>query len=1152
MSEPRSQRTTPILRGGAPAVAPSATRGATPADDLLGTQLANRYRLDEVVGRGGMGVVYRGRDTRLERDVAVKVLPDMSSDPASRERLLREARAAAALNHPHVVAVYDAGEDRDAPFVVMELVEGRSLRHVMPAEWTSIVATALQICDALDHAHVRGLVHRDLKPENVLGATTGTVSATWKLADLGLAVFRGGTRITREGNIAGTVAYMAPEQALGRDVDGRTDLYALGVMLYEMVTRRLPFEGESPLSVLSQHIHAPVVPPRAHRPEVPRDLEAIIVRLLAKEKERRFHTAKETADALRAASLERVSTSTAAATDAVSETSAAVALLEELARGRLVGRQTALTELRDLWRRASDGHGHLVLLSGEPGAGKTRLARELLVYAQLEGAVVLSSGCFEYEAATPYMPFVEALRRWVRLQTDDDLRKALADTAPELARLAPEIESRLGPFPPRPPLAPHEERLLLFDHLARLLRELAGRRGLVFYVDDLHWADQGTVALLNYLLRQLREDRVLFAASYREIELDRARPLANALLDWNRERLSTRITLERFDLSETGALLGTLLGEEKISAEFVQAVHRETEGNPFFVEEVLKALIEQGQVFRSAGKWDRCEIVDLEVPQSVKSAIGKRLDRIDDAHLDTLRMAAVIGKQFDFAELAAASGGSTEDAILDALDAATAAQLLAPGDGESFAFTHDKIREVLYEELNPIRRRRLHARAAAGLEQLREQGNAVAVEDLAHHCIEAGNHEKGYTYAMAAAGEAERLLAFHEALALYHRARECAEGLDLPGAVVDVEESIGNTYMKIGERVASSAHYENALALVTDPVQRTRLKRAAAAAWIFRGDPRALRYADEALAELDPVKNPIEVADAMTTKARFFHLHGRHRDAAALLEQALALAETSGPPVATVMILCYLAGAYQHLAEHPTSDAWARRAIDLGERTNLLVAIAGGLEFLAENRSFTGPFEEGIEFAQRECEIARKLHSREREGWPLMAEGTCHYALGDLDAAEAAETRALELADQVGEVRLAVLCLVELVVIAAERGKMDEAFSLAEDCLKRAEVLGLLHLRCEARRAMAHARVRGGEPAKAVPLLEQSEKLLEGTDAMWARMNMGPLFVEALLDCGRVGEARARLARFFEMLKGRKAPFLEAWARRLEGRVASA
>ena len=737
-----------------------------------GAVLRQRYRLNSEIGRGGMGVVYRATDLELRREVAVKVLPGSATAPEARERLLREARAAAALNHPHIVAVHDVGEAQGVPFLVMELVHGPSLARARPVEVGRIVEIACQICAALEHAHANKIVHRDLKPDNVLLSAPGE-SGNVKLADLGLALPGYGERISRTGDIMGTASYMAPEQALGGKVDGRTDLYSLGVLLYELTTGRLPFSGDNPLAIVSQHVHAPVVPPGVLRPDLPRALEAVILRLLAKDPAARFADAAQTAKALRQSitlppgtSEERVPVSTA--------------ILDALARGRLVGRVAELAEARELWRRARENHGHAVLFSGEPGAGKTRLGREITIQAALDGAVILSGGCYEYEANTPYLLFAEAFRRWVREEKDENiLRAALGNSAIQIAKLAPEIQTRLGPFTEQSHPGADEERLLFFDAVVQVFTNLARGKGLLFFADDLQWADRGTLRLLSHLLRQLRQEKVLIVGVYRETDLDRKHPLAAALVDWNRERLVTRIALKRFDAAETTAQIGALLGDS-ISADFGEAVHRETEGNPFFVEEVLKSLIEQGSVRRESGEWKRCDVTSLVLPQSVKEAIGSRLNRISQESIEVLGTAAVLGKTFTFKELMAGVGDEKEDAILDALDEAVGAQLITAGNGESFTFTHDKIREVLYDGLNPIRRRRLHRTAAEGLERNRDTSHE-ALEKLAHHYIQAGDDERGRFYAQQAAGEVQRLFPWEGA---YDRLETLLEELKQSTAII--------------------------------------------------------------------------------------------------------------------------------------------------------------------------------------------------------------------------------------------------------------------------------------------------------------------------------------------------------------------------------
>src|SRR5688500_2153464 len=290
-----------------------------------------------------MGTVYRATDLELQREVAVKILSATTHTSDGRERLIREARAAAALNHPHIVTIHDVGETAGLPFLVMELVAGPRLSQAKPTELSRVVDIAVQICAALEHAHANSIVHRDLKPDNVLLSGSSQASNV-KLADLGLALPAYGARISRAGLIVGTAAYMAPEQALGQTVDGRADLYALGVLLYELTTGRVPFKGDDPLAVVSQHVHASVVPPSVLRPDMPRGLEAIVLRLLAKDPEQRYSTATETLAALRTSLLEP----DIAPSD---EAAGAVAILDALSRGRLVGRAFELAEVRELWRR---------------------------------------------------------------------------------------------------------------------------------------------------------------------------------------------------------------------------------------------------------------------------------------------------------------------------------------------------------------------------------------------------------------------------------------------------------------------------------------------------------------------------------------------------------------------------------------------------------------------------------------------------------------------------------------------------------------------------------------------------------------------------------------------------------------------------------
>src|SRR5438876_5784183 len=316
------------LAGGRPAVAPAPAMPATIA--------GGRYQLRCLLGEGGKKRVYLATDTRLDRDVAIALIKTEGLDEAGLARVRREARAMGKLgDHPHIVTVFYIGEEAGQPYIVSQHMPGGSVddllqaadRHRLPIEQTLRIAD--EVCRALQHAHDCGVVHRDVKPSNVWLTADGTA----KLGDFGLAVARDRSRLTVEGMMVGTVAYMPPEQALGRPPEARSDLYALGAMLYEMVTGRPPFLGDDAVAIISQHLNTAPVAPSWHNAQVPRAREALILRLLAKAPDDRPPTASAVEQELAA-----ISPAPAVASD---EIAPAPNPLDRLAGGVFVGRARA-------------------------------------------------------------------------------------------------------------------------------------------------------------------------------------------------------------------------------------------------------------------------------------------------------------------------------------------------------------------------------------------------------------------------------------------------------------------------------------------------------------------------------------------------------------------------------------------------------------------------------------------------------------------------------------------------------------------------------------------------------------------------------------------------------------------------------------------
>ena len=825
-------------------------------------------------------------------------------------------------------------------------------------------------------------------------------------------------------------------------------------------------------------------------------------------------------------------------------------LLEQLERGRLVGRAREVLQLHERWDLAMQGHGQLVLISGEPGVGKTRLAHDLVMHARDKGATILKGGSYEYEASTAYLPFVEALRDWVRACDGESLRAALGSTASEIAKLAPEIETKLPAMQPNPALPPSEERSRLFDNVARLLQRLSAAHGLLLVIDDLHWADQGTLSLLHYLLRHLRNERFLVLAAYRDVELDRAHPLAASLVEWNRQRLATRISLGRLSQDATGALLAALFGESSISAGLTGAMYRETEGNPFFLEEVVKSLIEQGQIFRANGRWERKDVSELAIPQSVKEAIGRRLNRLSEATTDVLHAAAAVGKRFPFSELALVVTAS-EDQLLDALDEACAAQLLRAEADDWFAFTHDKIREVLYEELNPIRRRRLHQRIGEALEAFYARDDSHA-PDLAHHFSESGDLARSLRYSTVAARQMEALFAYTDALRYYERSLECAESLELPDQLALLHGAIGDVHAHRGQYGDVFEHYQRALALTPTAEARAALKSKMGATYVHVGDARGLAMLREALQELDPATQVGEMARATAMIGRHHHNHAQHTQALEYLERARALAEPLDDTHMLLQIYMYIAGAHQHFADYDRADEWARRLIELGERKNNPEAIGSGYEYLAENAVARGNWRDVLSFAAEDRRIADKIGALDRFGWSEMCRASALRNLGDLTEAAAAARQGVSLSEKTGDLRLAVFALAVLACIATDMEDDEEARTAADSGIALADQLGHVVLRCFGRDALGYHHLQREEWTRAVALYEECSAIMAATENGMSKLNCGAHAIEADMRAGHGDRARQRLPEHLALVRASHAAHWEAVTFRLQGQLLAA
>jgi tetratricopeptide (TPR) repeat protein len=768
------------------------------------------YTILAAIGAGGMGEVYRAKDTKLGRQVAIKVLPDhLAADAAARERLRREAQAAASLDHPFICKVFEIGEAEGAVFLVMEFVAGETLYERLSAgalPLAEALRIAREVAEALGEAHKNRFVHRDLKPANVM-LTQGHA----KVMDFGLArqfeesqpkesastVAAANPGLTGQGMIVGTPDYMSPEQVRGEPLDQRSDLFSFGILLCDLLGGVHPFRRATATETMAAILRDP---PRLTG-ELPPGLMVLIRRLLAKPLDQRYGSMREVL-----ADLERMTTTSLAAQETVTETPIP-----------LIGREQELAELKRALDEAMAGRGSMVMIGGEPGIGKTHLTGAILEEARRRGAFGVIGHCYEGEGAPPYIPYIETLETVVRMAPREAFRMSMGDDAPEIAKLMPELRTIYPDMPPAIQLPPEQQRRYLFNAYRSWLERAVRITPAVVVFEDLHWADEPTLLLLQHLAQTQSTMALLSVCTYRDVELDVTRPFAKTLETLLRQKQATRIALRRLPVSGVEGMLAAMSGQ-KPPPSLARVIFAETEGNPFFVEEVFRHLSEEGKLFDESGKWIPGLRVDqLQVPEGVRLVLGRRLDRLGEDARRVLTTAAVIGRSFSLRLLEELENKQT-DAALDAVEEAEKAHLLVAepaGRDTRYRFVHELVRHTLAESLSLPRRQRIHARVADAIERVYAASLESHASALAHHLYQAGvaaDPEKTTTYLLIAARRAREAAAHEEALAHLDNALSLWEG-ESSVRVAELMEQRAGTLRSMGRLDEAVASYQRAIDL---------------------------------------------------------------------------------------------------------------------------------------------------------------------------------------------------------------------------------------------------------------------------------------------------------------------------------------------------
>ncbi|HYQ01866.1 MAG TPA: AAA family ATPase [Polyangiaceae bacterium] len=911
---------------------------------------------------------------------------------------------------------------------------------------TDALEVMKRVAQSVAFIHQEGVIHADLKPKNLLFREDGSSV----IVDFGAALYTfAGTTLREVAQVErrrhGTPGYMAPEQILGELLDTRCDLYALGCILYEMVTGRRPFEAHDIRSLHQQHLVATPTPPSELATELPKGMDELVLGLLEKDPRKRIGYVEDLIAAL---------TGFLGASTAAAETSESP---RHVYRPRIAGRGPELTRLDSKLADAQAGRGGVVYVVGESGVGKTRVVNELGGVAVGASMEVVIGQCVELSQGggrtigvrgsvlQPIIPFLQHVIDRCSLPSgralSEELKLQLAALAPYEATLLelPAVAScHLSELPHA--LA----RARVFRSLTEVLERLGRERPLLLVLDDLHWADDLTLAYLrSEAIRALRGARVMVLGTFRNEQVDESLRLAAEAEPESLVRLS------RLDLQATRAMLRDMLASELVPEGLDELLHRHSEGNPFFAAEYLRAALERGVIARNPrGGWSAPLLaLDREsrvrdsrpppLPESLLGLLRLRLDGLSASASNLLQLAGVLGRELELDQLEAFRCDLENEPMgLDALalEELVARQILEDRGQNRYRFVHDKLREAVEASIPHERRQSLHAAAARGIERspLGARDSHFALARLGHHWASAGEPLRALPYLESAARSAAKLHANTEAIELHL------------------------TAIREVEALASSAQLEPSL------LPRLGETLADLLAQVARHSE-ARRYYDWVLLILDQ-RDALSSARVLRKKAQSFWTV--HEYDAATSSLALAAERIGGRKSSDNLELVrewieiqlgHFWSYYFARKTGPHTEAIVLGMRDVVEGTALPVQrsvyyVCAALDLLARSRY--APSEEAVQFTRRAVEVVadnpallpQAAFARFNLGFALVL---CERE-AQLEAVQELEQTARD-AERLGDATLLSRALTYLTIAYRRLGEVDATLSVGERALRAAE-----------------------------------------------------------------------------------------------------
>ena len=603
----------------------------------------------------------------------------------------------------------------------------------------------------------------------------------------------------------------------------------------------------------------------------------------------------------------------------------------------LVGRTAELSKMKLAFENALKGSSSVVALQGETGVGKTRLMQELAVYAQAQKAIVLSGSGLEEKL--PYAPWIEATRQLVAQAPAELLRRVLGPNKSEIVKLVPDIAAKLGTIPPSKDFGEVQDKIRFYEAVTQFFLAISKDAPLVLLFDDMKFADQSTLDLLEYFVRRSVNPQVLIVCSIpSEHELESGSPLEQALLKLNKQRIIELVQVKNLNQEETTSLIRQVFGEQTVSSEFADQIYQRTAGNPFFIEEILRSLVEDGTIFRTERGWDRKPIQEIVIPKSVKTTLRSRLVKLDQEALNVLQWAALAGSEFDFDILLLASEVK-EDALFKTLERATSQALLVevPGEKSEFRFVDNRIRQLLLEDMIHVKQTRFHLKIAEAMEKHYAINLESQAESIANHFSEGGDAERTLKYSIMAGDRNLAVYAYDQAIRNFKGALTVLEsetGRDEEKA--KVLEKLGMAHDSAGHAQYSIQYYEQALEMFE------KLHDLKACARICVG----LSYS---------------LFRSKPTGAQ---------DAVLMLKHNLKYVEGTPESYEAAAFYSQLASRLSATDQVDESKAWAQRAQLAGEKSNNFEAVGMALGMKAEALLVHDQIDEGLSLLEKSYELA--------------------------------------------------------------------------------------------------------------------------------------------------------------------------------------